>query len=589
MIAGSADGMILAFFELPIGGNAEPMQEQPLDHLEVEWQFDADDFGAVERWLRGNRSVAGISASPASTRELRDTYYDTEDWRFYRAGYVLRVRRDGKKVEATMKALVPAEDGVRRRREISEPLRSGGMKTLRRARGPVGERLRRLVGGEELRPLFEIRTRRRIFELRPEQEITGADGSSGEVVVDPTGDIRRKQDDTPAEEVVVDALGGIHPRESGPPAGEVALDESEISADGKTGHLSRVEVEVGAGEGRGGVGVFVDGLREALGLRPTESSKFGTGLDVAALSPATMPDLGPTEVEASMSAGQVAFAILRRHFAAMLAHEPGVRLGEDPEDLHDMRVATRRLRATLKLYADFLPKRAARFERDLKWISGPMGKVRDLDVHLEHLAEEAVQWDGEAPSEVSAALEKRREEARQHMVEALDSPRYERLISGFMGMLRSGRSPAPTPSLLEAAPELIGRRYKKVRKRLEGLTAESPPEEYHDLRKKGKRLRYAIEPLQGIYGKRAEKMVGSLKQAQDDLGGMQDLIVFSNLMKELAVAGDLPPQTVFQMGVMSERYARDASERRKSLPGSLRDLHKRGKRLGRAMKSQAGG
>ena len=74
-------------------------------------------------------------------------------------------------------------------------------------------------------------------------------------------------------------------------------------------------------------------------------------------------DLGPTEIDATLSCGEVAFAILRRHFAAMVAHEPGVRLGEDPEELHDMRVATRRLRAALKLYSDALPKRAERCER----------------------------------------------------------------------------------------------------------------------------------------------------------------------------------------------------------------------------------
>jgi len=480
------------------------MQRKPLDHLEVEWQFDADDLDAVGLWLGDNSPVSGIAVSSASTKELEDTYYDTEDWRLYRAGYVLRVRRDAGNVEATMKAISEAEDGVRRRREISEPLRSGGMKTLRKARGPVGERLRRLTGDEELRPLFEIRTRRRRFELRPEGEAAeagAADGSPGEIVVDPTGDIRRKEEDSvPAEEVVVDALGGIHRREPEPIAGEVALDESEISADGKMGRLSRVEVELGPGEGRDEVGGFVDGLRGSLGLRPTSTSKFGTGLEVAGLSPATAPDLGPTGIKASMSAGEVAFAVLRRHFAAMLAHEPGARLDDDPEELHDMRVATRRLRATLKLYADFLPKRAGGFERDLKWVAGSLGDVRDLDVHLEHLTEEAELWDDEALREFSDALGERRDEARRRMTEALDSARYERLVSGLTGMVRRGRSPAPTPPVLEAAPELVKSRYKKIRKGAKALSAESPPEDYHDLRKKGKRLRYAVEPLQEIYG-----------------------------------------------------------------------------------------
>ena len=568
------------------------MQERVLDHLEVEWQFDADDLGSVEGWLGEDRSASGLVASPASTKNLRDTYYDTEDWRFHRAGYALRVRRDGKRVEATMKALVPAEDGVRRRREISEPLRSGGMKTLRSARGPVGERLRSLAGARDLLPLFEIRTRRRVFELRPEGEPASADASSAEVVVGPAGDIRGREDDAvPAEEVAVDALGGIRRREAGPVAGEVALDQSEVSANGESARLSRIEIEVGPGEGGDRVEGFVEGMRGSLGLRPARASKFGTGLAVAGLEPTESPDLGPKEVDASMSAGEVAFAVLRRHFSAVLAHEPGVRIGEDPEELHDMRVATRRLRATLKLYAKFLPKRAERFERDLKWIASYLGDLRDLDVHLDHLAEEASRWDEEALDQVSAAIEERRGEARRRMMEALDSPRYERLVSGLSGMARRGRSPEETPPILEVAPDLVGRRYKRVRKGTKGLKAGSPPEDFHDLRKRGKRLRYAVEPLQGIYGKPAEKMVDLLKDVQDDLGGLQDIIVFAGLMRELAVSGDLPPQTVFSMGSMAGGYARDAARRREDLPEtrSLRSLAKSWKRLRKAMEERARG
>jgi triphosphatase len=521
-------------------------QDRGLDHLEVEWQFDTDDLDAVEDWLGEDRSDFGLLFSPVATKELKDTYYDTEDWRFYRAGYALRVRREGKSVEATMKALVPAEDGVRRRREISEPLKSGGMKSLRRARGPVGERLRGLAGARDLRPLFENRTRRRVFELRPEGD---ADDSCG----------------------------------------EVALDESEISAKGESSaRFSRVEVEVGPGDGGDRVEGLVKSLRGSLGLRPTETSKFGTGLAVAGLTPAGAPDLGPTGVDASMTAGEVAFAVLRRHFSIMLDHEPGVRLGEDPEDLHDMRVATRRLRATLKLYASFLPKRAERFERDLKWLAGSLGDVRDLDVHLEHLAQEAPGWDEEVLERVSAALEERRDEARRRMMETLDAARYERLVSGLSGMVRRGRSPDEPPPILEAAPELVGRQYKKVRKAAKRLEAGSPPEDFHDLRKKGKRLRYAVEPLQEIYGKPAKKLVDLLKEMQDDLGGLQDLIVFAGLMREVAVSGDLPPQTVFTMGSVAGRYARDASQRRENLPDTrpLGDLSKRWKRLRKEMEDR---
>jgi len=217
-----------------------PMQEQMLDYQEIEWQFDAPDLEPVESWLEEHPSASGLSVVPGATRELTDTYYDTEDWRFYRAGYALRVRREGKGAEATMKSLMPAEGALRRRREISEPLK-GNVKAPKGARGPVGERVRRLAGDRDLRPLFEARTRRRSFALHPER---------------PSG--------------------------KNAAIGEVALDETEISGY----ELSRVEVEMGSdAEHHHSVGEFVGGLRDALGLRPAEASKFETGLAAAGLSP----------------------------------------------------------------------------------------------------------------------------------------------------------------------------------------------------------------------------------------------------------------------------------------------------------------
>jgi triphosphatase len=133
-------------------------------------------------------------------------------------------------------------------------------------------------------------------------------------VEDPSGTIRQQNSEQDATVVA-----------------EIALDESEIfEGGGASTHLSRIEVEVGSDAAiHDGVGDFVQVLRQALKLRPTRRSKFRTGLSVAGLSPQVAPDLGPTKIEATLSYGEVAFAILRRHFAEMLAHEPGVRLGGD--------------------------------------------------------------------------------------------------------------------------------------------------------------------------------------------------------------------------------------------------------------------
>ncbi len=231
------------------------MHERILDHQEIEWQFEAADLERVESWLEGHPSVSGLSLISGATRELNDTYYDTEDWRLYRAGCVLRVRRRGSKgVEATMKSLAPAEGSLRRRREISVPLRSGGTETLKKVSDPVGERLRRLAGPLDLCPLFEVRTRRRPFALYPER-----------------------------------------PSEMNAAVGEVALDESEISGAGKAPiRLSRVEVEADSDTVfSGGIEGFVDELRDALNLRPTETSKFEMGLSAAGLSPPRASHRGP--------------------------------------------------------------------------------------------------------------------------------------------------------------------------------------------------------------------------------------------------------------------------------------------------------
>ena len=141
---------------------------------EVEWQFAADDLEAVERWLLENPAV-----TVAETREISDTYLDTEDWTLYKAGYALRLRKIGTGAETTMKSFSSGgEDGLRRRREISERLESGNLKNLRRASGPVGERLRALGVRRTVRPMFEIQTRRQAFDLASES------GPSGEVVLD---------------------------------------------------------------------------------------------------------------------------------------------------------------------------------------------------------------------------------------------------------------------------------------------------------------------------------------------------------------------------------------------------------------------
>jgi CHAD domain-containing protein len=511
----------------------------------MEWQFDAGDLESVEGWLdQHNSGSSGLLIAPESTIEITDTYYDTDDWRFYRAGYALRIRNTDGAVEATMKSLTPAEGSLRRRREISEPLNDDRTSTLKETGGAVGWRTRTLVRGREMRQLFSIKTSRRGFALLLEGS---TDGNQEDVRI-----------------------------------GEISLDTSEIPLDEETARLTRVEVEAGIGMTPDLLG-FVDEMQSALELTPSSTSKYETGLYASGLNPER--DSGSTRVDPSMSLGEVAFAVLRTQFAEMQNHEPGTRLGEDPEELHDMRVPTRRMRAAMKVFEEALPERASWLRDELRWVARALGDVRDLDVQIERFQT----WQEEADEESSGFLDRiltithrRRAEARKNMLETLDSVRYERLLSSFAEMLRLGPAgelkPAQTNGkdqagepVTAAAPALISDRYRKWRKAAKRLDETSSPEAFHDLRKKGKRLRYTLEFVSEVYGKPVQKRIKLLKALQDDLGDHQDAVVAAAYLRELGTTTSqsrVPRGVAFTMGVYAERCTGEAKDLRSNVSGS---------------------
>jgi triphosphatase len=447
-----------------------------------------------------------------------------------------------------MKSLTPAEGSLRRRREISEPLKDDKPSTLKKAGGAVGGRSRTLVGGREMRLLFTLKTRRQGFALLLEGS---TDGNQEDVRL-----------------------------------GEISLDASEIPLGEETARLTRVEIEAGIGMAPiPDLLGFVEEMQSALELTPASISKYETGLNASALNPTEDSGLGPTHIDPSMSLGEVAFAVLRRQFAEMRDHEPGTRLGEDPEELHDMRVPTRRMRAAMKVFEEALPERAGWLREELRWVAHALGDVRDLDVQIERFQA----WKEEANEEVSGFLDrilsithKRRAEARKNMLEALDSSRYDRLESSFAEMLRRG--PAAALELAQtngkgqadevvtaAAPALVSDRYRKWRKAAKRLDESSSPEAFHDARKKGKRLRYTLEFVSEVYGKPVQKLVKHLKALQDDLGDHQDAVVAAAYLRELGTTtgeARVPRGVAFTMGVYAERCTREAKDLRSVVPDS---------------------
>ncbi len=515
---------------------------------EVEWQFAALDTRPVARWL--HEAVPGpFRVEPAATQSLDDTYFDTPDWAVHRAGYTCRVRTRGETAEVTLKSMAEARDGIRTRREITAPLPAPGADPLR-APGEAGEALRSLCGRQQLQPLFRLLTTRQRFQLH-----------------DPEG-----------------------------PIAEVALDDTVIPVAGdEPVRLARVEVEVDPAALER-ARPFVDAMVAACSLGPAATSKFEAALVATGQRPPAPPTFGPETVEPGMTAAAVAYAVLRRQFRVFLQNEPGTRLGEDIEALHDMRVATRRLRAAMATFRPFLTPRMLAFRDEFGFVARALGEVRDLDVQLERMEE----WRQAFPPErahlldgIDALLRKRRAAARRRMLQVLDSRRYSRLCDRFARALRSGppRSFAPgrTP-VLAVAPDLVERRYRKVRKLGDRIRKSSPPEAYHLLRIEAKKLRYALEFVgNGIYGKPALEFSQRVTALQDLLGLHQDAYVAIEMLEELATSAGrrLEPATLMAMGMLAERYRTHAEELRRQFPEVYRRLAgPEWKKLLRLMESQ---
>jgi CHAD domain-containing protein len=292
-----------------------------------------------------------------------------------------------------------------------------------------------------------------------------------------------------------------------------------------------------------------------------------------------------------MGIGELAFAVLRRQFLALLANEPGTRLGDDPEKLHDMRVAIRRLRAALRLFEPYLPARAGRLRVELKEVGRVLGAVRDLDVQTAELAAFAGRLgeEGRAAEPLLARLHAIRAKRRAAMLKALDAPRTRRLLEATQAMLR--RSPpaytrADRLPAVVVVPSLIRKRYRSFRKAADRIDGRAPAAAYHEVRIRGKRLRYAIEFAEGLYGGSGDPAVRSLVRLQDLLGAHQDAHVVVEQLRATALQGDkrLPADTVFLMGRMAESAERAARRIRREFPRACRRL--RGKRWHRYCRAQ---
>jgi len=518
------------------------------DQREIEWQLAARDLGLVRQWLSDHSAFGAFTIEPRPARTIYDTYLDTDDWRFHRAGLALRLRDVPGQAEATLKDLAPGTDGLRVRREINQSLPAAEQISLASSNGPVSARVQAVAGTQPLRTLFRVRTQRQPFAVM---------------------------------------------KDEGQQAAEIALDETVVaSADGGArARIKRVDVEAMTEPPQSLEGL-VDQLRVECELEAAADSKYEVGLKSAGLAAPVSTDLGSLLIEPTLSIGEIARANLRRHLWTWLICEPAARLGEDIEQVHELRVAARRLDTSLGLFAAHLPKAITRTRPAWKALVRTLGTVRDLDVQLGELdrfAAELNEIDRQRLAPLRGRIDAERQHARTRMLAVLDRDATRRLVERLRAALFKPNRMAvrrDNPKAALVAPKLIQRTFKKLLRAAEEADKHMTSAAYHDVRRRAKRLRYAIESFEGFYGESAAELLQAVRRLQNRLGSHQDANVAADRFRAMVGtrACKMPGETVFLMGVFTERQRLTASDTRRRFTKSYRRVRgRRWKAFQRAM------
>jgi CHAD domain-containing protein len=265
---------------------------------------------------------------------------------------------------------------------------------------------------------------------------------------------------------------------------------------------------------------------------------------------------GKETVEPTDPMGWFGCRILFSQFSCMLSHEKGTIKGEDIEDLHDMRVAVRRMRAAAKVFEAYLD--SGKLEPHLKGLKrtlGALGKVRDLDV----FREKSEKYLETLPSgrehdldPLFSILSEEREKARENLLDYLDSGKYSRFKRNFSDALSSPETlilqttdekcDALPHRIMDVLPSILYARLADVNaysEWVEGLYL--PVNRMHRLRIAAKGLRYTLEFFEGVLGDDAKIMIEELKNLQDHLGDLHDSIVAIDLLDSFLKTGEWDP------------------------------------------------
>ncbi|HTL84541.1 MAG TPA: CHAD domain-containing protein [Acidimicrobiia bacterium] len=246
---------------------------------------------------------------------------------------------------------------------------------------------------------------------------------------------------------------------------------------------------------------------------------------------------------------------LARAYGKLCASEPGMLAGNDPEAIHDGRVATRRLRSDLRTFEPFLDRDWAQHLRgELQWLTAELGDVRDVEVMRERLGHHAQAFsasDADRVEHVLRRLDADREAARMVLLSGLRSARYAQVRSDLAAGV--GAPPLRKRARRDARDELgdiVHERWRKLARDVKRLGPAPSDGDLHHARIRAKRCRYAAEACEPAFGKPARQFARVLANVQDVLGEQHDAVVAGAWLGK--TAPECTPEDAYLLGRLAQ-------------------------------------
>jgi triphosphatase len=477
----------------PCDGTGVAMESQPEEHMnrrqdprEIELKLEVGDPAG----LADIPSHPALASGAVRTHHLRAIYFDTPDHALRSEGLSLRVREDGGRWIQTLKAARPAAGVALDRSEWEWEVAGPGLDLKRLKKTPLKPFLAQAAS---IGAIFEIRVERTSIDLK---------------------------------------VGTSHL--------ELAADAGHVDTDGQRQRFAEVEIELRNGSVRD-VFALASTLADSLPLHLSLLTKSERGYQALRREAPQRVKAEPVVLSGAMTAGEAFQAIARACLRHLLANERIIRQVRDPDAVHQMRVALRRLRAALTLFRDVVQDGDVEtVKAGLKWITGELGRARDLDVYIATILEPACDAQTD-PELVQALSDARRERDSQYarLEEILASGRFRRLLLDAAAWIEAGPWLAANGEVRDArekpvedlARKQLKRRWRSVRRRLRHLR-EMDPAGRHEVRIAIKKLRYGSEFFASLFRQRGgrerqRKALQVIEALQETLGALNDLAVAS--------------------------------------------------------------